>query len=96
MEYIKDTEVSPFISKGVCKVCYVGQQPNRNHTVITKELAADMGRKILGSPVVGFYNQDKKDFEGHEREIVVQGGKFEIVDMTKPYGFVPTDADVWF
>lgn len=96
MEYIKGTEITPFISKGVCKVCYVGQQPNRNHTVITKDLAIEMGRKLPGNPVVGYFNKDTKDFEGHEREIVVQDGKFEIVDMTRPYGFVPTDANVWF
>lgn len=96
MEYIKGTEITPFISKGVCKVCYVGQQPNRNHTVITKDLAIEMGRKLPGNPIVGYFNKDTKDFEGHEREIVVQDGKFEIVDMTRPYGFVPTDANVWF
>lgn len=96
MEYIKGTQVSPLISKGVCKVCYVGQQPNRNHTVITKEVATEMGRKLPGSPIVGYFNQDSKDFEGHNREIIVKDGKFEIVDVTRPYGFVPTDANVWF
>lgn len=96
MEYVKGTEVTPFISKGVCKVCYVGQQPNRNHTVITKELATEMGRKLPGSPIVGYFNKDTNDFNGHDREIVVQNGKYEIVDITKPYGFVPTDANVWF
>ena len=96
MEYIKGTQVSPLISKGICKVCYVGQQPNRNHTVITKDVATEMGRKLPGSPVVGYFNQDTKDFEGHNREIIVKDGKFEIVDVTKAYGFVPTDANVWF
>jgi hypothetical protein len=96
MEYINNTQISPLISKGVCKVCYVGQDPNRNGTVITKEVAAEMGRKLPGSPVVGFFNKENKDFEGHNRELIIEGGKFEIVDVTKPYGFVPTDADVWF
>lgn len=96
MEFIKGTEVSPLISKGVCKVCYVGQDPNRNNTVITKEVATEMGRKLPGSPIVGYFNQDDGDFEGHNREIIVSNGKFEIVDVTKPYGFVPTDANVWF
>lgn len=94
MEYIQQKQISPLISKGVCKVCYVGQ--NRNNTVISKEVAAEMGRKILGSPVVGFFDKDEQDFRGHEREIVVSEGKFEIVDITRPYGFVPTDANVWF
>jgi hypothetical protein len=59
IEYIKDVQLSPFISKGVCKVCYVGQAPNRNNTVITKELALEMGRKLPGSPIVGYFNKDK-------------------------------------
>jgi hypothetical protein len=80
----------------MCKVCYVGQEPNRNNTVITKELATEMGKKLPGSPVVAFYNQEKKDFEGHEREIVIEDGEYKILDITKPYGFVPTDANVWF
>ncbi len=96
MEYIKNTDISPFISKGMCKVCYVGQDPNRNHTVITKELATEMGRKLPGSPVVGYFNKDKEDFEGHNRELIVTEGKFEIADATRPYGFVPTNANVWF
>lgn len=96
MEYINGTEISPLISKGICKVCYVGQQPNRNHTVITKEVATEMGRKLPGSPVVGYFNKDNEDFEGHNKEIIVSKGKYEIVDVTRPYGFVPTDANVWF
>lgn len=96
MEYIQQTEVSPLITKGVCKVCYVGQQENRNNTVITKEVATEMGRKLPGSPIVGYYNQEEKDFEGHNKDIVLQDGKFEIVDTTRPYGFVPTNANVWF
>lgn len=96
MEYINDTEISPLISKGICKVCYVGQDPNRNHTVITKELARDLGRKLPGSPVVGYFDKETKDFDEHSRELVLRGGSFEIVDITRPYGFVPTNANVWF
>lgn len=96
MEYIQNTQISPLVSKGVCKVCYVGQQPNRNHTVITKEVAAEMGRKLPGSPIVGYFNHEINDFEGHNREIIVRDGKFAIVDITRPYGFVPTNANVWF
>lgn len=96
MEYINATEVSPLISKCYVKVCYVGQEPNRNNTVITKELAYKLGKKLPGSPVVGYYNESTKDFEGHNKEIKVGGGTLQIVDVTRPYGFVPTDAKVWF
>ena len=96
MEFINATEISPLINKCQVKVCYVGQKPNRNGTVITKELAAEMGKKLPGSPVVGRFNQETEDFSGHDREIVVSEDSFEIIDITKPYGFVPTDAKVWF
>lgn len=96
MEYISATEVSPLISKCYVKVCYVGQEPNRNNTVITKELAYKLGKKLPGSPVVGYYNENLKDFEGHNREVQIGGGKLKVVDVTRPYGFVPPNARVWF
>lgn len=96
MELISGTEVSPLLSRGVCKVCYVSDEPNRNGTVITKDVAREMGRKILGSPVVGYFNKEDGDFEGHNRELVIDGSKFEIVDTTKPYGYVPETGRVWF
>lgn len=96
MEYIQNTEVSPYVSKGMCKVCYVGQEANRNGTVITKEVATEMGRKLPGSPVVGYFDKETEDFRGHERDIVVEDGDWDLVDITKPYGFVPTNANVWF
>lgn len=95
MEFIDATEISPLISHCNVKVCYVSDKPNRNGTVITKEVATDMGKKLPGSPVVGYFNDSDSDFEGHNRDIVC-GKEFKIVDMTQPYGFVPTDAKVWF
>ena len=96
IELIDKTEISPFVDKCVIKVCYVGEQPNRNGTVITKDVAREMGRKIQGSPIVGFYDESTKDFAGHNRDIRIGDGTFKIVDTTKPYGFVPPDAKVWF
>jgi hypothetical protein len=55
-----------------------------------------MGRNLPGSPIVGYYNQDTKDFEAHEREVEIKDGKWSIIDVTRPYGFVPTNAQVWF
>lgn len=55
-----------------------------------------MGRFLPGSPIVGFYNKENKDFEEHNREIEIKDGKFSIIDTTKPYGFVSDTAKVWF
>lgn len=96
VEIIETTKISPYLSHTKVKVCYVGQNPNRNNTVITKEMATEMGRTLPGSPVVGLFNEETKDFGGHDRQVAIKGDKFEMVDLTRPYGFVPTDAKVWF
>lgn len=94
MQILDSVEISPLISKCKVKVCYIGN--NRNGSYISKELAEEMGRKLPGSPVVGFFNEKTKDFDEHSREISIRAGEFKIVDITRPYGFVPTDAEVWF
>lgn len=96
IEIIEGTEISPLISKVKVKVCYVSDKPNRNKTVITKELATELGKKLPGSPVVGYFNKEDKDFEQHNKELQVHGDTFAIVDLTKPYGFVDLNASVWF
>lgn len=96
VEFIQMTEVNPLLSKCQIKVCYVSDEPNRNGTVINKLTATEMGKKLPGSPIVGYYNQETKDFEEHNRELVINEETFALVDMTKAYGFVPTNARVWF
>ncbi len=96
MEIVKIEAINPLISKCQIKVCYVGDQPNRNRSVITKEVARELAQTLPGCPIVGYYNEEKKDFEEHNRLIDISNGKFRIIDTTRPYGFVPTDAKVWF
>ena len=55
-----------------------------------------MANSLPGCPIVGFYNEEKEDFEEHNRIIDVSNGKFEIKDTTRPYGFVDLGAKVWF
>ena len=47
---------NPQISKCQIKVCYVSDKPNRNKSIITKEVATEMAKTLPGSPIVGFYN----------------------------------------
>ena len=96
VEFINITPLNPLISKCQIKVCYVGDEPNRNRSVITKEVAKKMANSLPGCPIVGFYNESKGDFEEHNRIIDVSNGKFEIKDTTRPYGFVDLGAKVWF
>ena len=96
IEFINITPLNPLISKCQIKVCYVGDEPNRNRSVITKETAKQMANSLPGCPIVGFYNEEKGDFEEHNRVIDISNGKFEIKDTTRPYGFVDLSAKVWF
>lgn len=96
IEFINISEVSPLISKCQIKVCYIGDSPNRNKTVITKEIATKMAAGLPGSPIVGYFNEETQDFEQHNKAIQFKDGEFALVETTKPYGFVPTDAKIWF
>ena len=96
IEFINITPLNPLISKCQIKVCYVGEEPNRNGSIITKEVARDMANSLPGSPIVGFFNEDKQDFEEHNRVIDISNGEFKIKDTTRPYGFVDLNAKVWF
>ena len=96
VEFINITPRNPLISKCQIKVCYVGDEPNRNQSVITKDTAKELANSIPGCPIVGFYNESTQDFEEHNRIIDISNGQFEIKDTTKPYGFVDMNAKVWF
>ena len=95
-EFINITPLNPLISKCQIKVCYVGDEPNRNKSVITKEVAKQIANSLPGSPIVGYYNEVEGDFEEHNREISIANGKFRVKDGTRPYGFVDLGARCWF
>lgn len=96
VEFVNVQPINPLISKCQIKVCYVGDTPNRNGSVITKDVARNMANSLPGCPIVGFFNEGKSDYEEHNRVIDISDGKFEIKDTTKPYGFVDLNARVWF
>lgn len=88
---------NPLISKCQIKVCYVSDEPNRNGSVITKEVArSELAPSLRGCPIVGFYCEANGDFEEHNKTIKISNGKFTITEDTKPYGFVDINAQVWF
>lgn len=95
-EFINLTPLNPLISKCQIKVCYVGDEPNRNRSIITKDVAREMANSLPGSPIVGYFNEDRGDFEEHNRTIDISNGEFQIKDTTRPYGFVDLGAKCWF
>ena len=95
-EFINITPINPLISKCEIKVCYVSDKPNRNKSIITKDVAKEMANSLPGSPIVGYYNETKGDFEEHNRVIEISNGQIKFKDTTRPYGFVDLGAKVWF
>ena len=91
---LQPLEINPLMSSCEIKVLYLGE--NRNHSYITKDVATEMAKTLRGAPIVGYYREDKGDFRDHGEKIIFddEGVKFEC--MTKPYGFVAPDAQVWF
>ena len=96
IEFVNITPLNPLISKCQIKVCYVDDNPNRNKSIITKDVATKMANSIPGSPIVGYFNENTQDFEQHNRILDVKDGKFQLRDGTRPYGFVDLNAKVWF
>lgn len=96
IEFVNVQPYNPLIAKCQIKVCWVGETPNRNKSVITKEVATKIANSLPGSPIVGFYDVEKEDFDTHTRELAIEDGKIIIKDKTKPYGFVDLNARVWF
>ena len=95
-EFINITPMNPLISKCQIKVCYVGDEPNRNKSIITKDVAREMANSLPGSPIVWFFNETSGDFEEHNRSIDIANGTVTFRDTTRPYGFVDLNAKVWF
>ena len=96
IELINIVPLNPLISKCQIKVCYVGDEPNRNKSIITKDVATRMANSLPGSPIVGYYNEEKQDFEEHNKLIEISNGKLKLKDQTRPYGFIDLNAKVWF
>lgn len=93
---LQEYEHSPLISKVQIKVCYVGDAPNRNKSIITKEAAKKIAKSLPGSCIVGTFNDQTQDFEEHNKIVKIVGGKLDFSTDTKPYGFVDLNARVWF
>lgn len=93
-EFINIKPYNPLISECEIKVMYVGE--NRNHSYISKEVAAEMANTLPGCPIVGYYKEDKKDFMDHGDQVIVDGEGIKFKCLTRPYGFVAPNAKVWF
>ena len=91
---LRPSEYSPLISKCQIKVLYLGE--NRNHTSISKDAAMQLAKSLRGSPIVGHFREDVKDFGDHGEKIVIENNEIYFSCTTQPYGFVDLNAQIWF
>ena len=55
-----------------------------------------MASSLRGAAIVGYYNEEKEDFEEHNKILEISGNEIKLKETTKPYGFVDLNAKVWF
>ena len=91
---LQPNDINPMMSKCEIKVFYLGK--NRNSTAIDKPTAQAMAKTLRGAPIVGYYRPDKGDFFDHGDQVIYDGEGIHFQNLTKPYGFVAPDAEVWF
>lgn len=91
---LQPMDVNPLMSKCEIKVLYTGE--NRNHSFISEEVAAEMAKTLRGAPIVGYYKDEKEDFDDHGERVTIDSDGVKFSCLTVPYGFVAPDADVWF
>lgn len=91
---LEPLDINPLMSKCEIKVLYLGE--NRNRSYISKEVATEMAKTLRGAPIVGYYKEEKEDFADHGEQIIFDDEGIKFNCLTKPYGFVSPDAQVWF
>ena len=91
---LQPLDINPFMSKCDIKVLYLGK--NRNQSYITKEVATEMSKTLRGCPIVGYFKESKDDFADHGEQVILDNEGVHFKKLTKPYGFVAPDAQIWF
>ena len=91
---LQPLDINPLMSKCEIKLFYVGA--NRNKSFITEQVATEMGKRLRGAPIVGYYKKEKEDFRDHGEKVIIDDEGIRFQCQTFPYGFVSPDAQVWF
>ena len=90
------TEGQPWLVNALGREVTYKIRENRNRSYIDKPTAMEMSKSLRGVPIVGWYSAEKKDFRDHGEEMVINGDGITKNIKTNAYGFVPTNAEVWF
>lgn len=70
------SRINNMFSKGRARIFYKGI--NRNRSIIEGEVANKLAATIAGCPIIGLYNYETEDFEGHD-------------PIASAWGFIPLD-----
>lgn len=79
-------------SKTNVAIAYHGD--NRNWTSINKEVFEKMIPSLYGIPIVGEWKTE--DFGSHGGKIEITEDEVNYIETTKPYGFIDSQAKVWW
>jgi hypothetical protein len=78
VELFNKQKINSMFSIGRARVFHIGSNPNK--VIIDKAVAKELASSIPGTPIVGYFNASKDDFEGHEANQTA-------------YGFVPLEPN---
>jgi hypothetical protein len=85
IDFLDETEVEQFdnehITRCKLKIFYIGETADRR--VFTETFSQKLLKSLPYTPVVGYYNEEKDDFEAHKTTQYL-------------FGHVPADADISF
>lgn len=95
MEVLQTKPLTELVKEVTIKVCQVSDLQNDNGTVINYETSKIIGSSLPGAPIVGFFNEQKNDFENHNRKLIIEDGKLKWKTNTRPYGFVSPLKSPW-
>ncbi len=87
-------EMNSSFDSGILRICYTGQ--NRNGTNIPKQAIEHSIKTIYNCPIVCNYDRETDTLGGHDVEVVRNGDKVYLANLTQPVGVIPESAKVWF
>ena len=85
--------VNERFAKVKIRIAYEGE--NRNGSYISKETFEKAIPTLKYVPVVGYYLEDDKMFDGHTEKLEIVGDDWTWKSLTQPYGVVTDEAPFW-
>lgn len=94
---VKFSNIQKFNSQfSKCNVAVAYHGDNRNFSSISKEVFEKMIPSLYGIPVIGEWKSENDDFGSHGGKIEISDDGINYVETTKPYGFIDSQAKVWW